>query len=316
MSQQAKNSPSYSEDISLYGLLSLFLKNWFILMATAVFFAGAAAAWSLTQSDVYTSEVVLMPAEQDSGGLGGLAGNLGGLAAMAGVNVPQGKSDNTKLALELLKSKGFIGQFIDENELLLPLMAARGWDLATDTLLYKPDVYDKKSSKWVRKFQAPKKAKPSLQEAHLAFMKLIKVEQDPKTKFVKLSVDFYSPYLAAQWANKLVESLNKHIRKIDLDESNNSIDYLQTLIAESQVSGLRTIFSSLMEEQIKSKMLASIRPDYVFKVVDPAIAAEQKSKPVRSLIVIVIGFFGGIFGLIIVLFREGRKAHLSKLAVK
>ena len=74
----------------------------------------------------------------------------------------------------------------------------------------------------------------------------------------------------------------------------------------------RLFFSSLLEEQMKSKMLAKVRHDYVFKVVDPAIAPDKKAKPQRALIIIIAGFLGGILGLIVVLYRSGKQSHIAR----
>lgn len=301
-------------DISLYGLLALFLKNWLTLVVFGVGFGVIAIAWSLTLPNVYTAETTLMPVEGEGPDLSGLAGNLGGLAAMAGLNLNDDKGGNAKLALELVKSREFIGEFIEENELLVPLMAAEGWDLATDTLLIDPNKYDTQNKKWVRQVEAPFKPEPSLLEAHAEFVKLLEVEQDPKSKFVKLSLDFYSPYLAADWAAKLVKKLNERIRNMDLTEADRSIAYLQKMAAEIQLAELKIVFSTLVEEQLKSKMLATVKKDYVFEVVDPAVAPELKSKPKRALIVIIAGFLGGIVGIFIILFREGKRQHLANLA--
>jgi len=301
-------------DISLYGLLALFLKNWLTLVVCGVGFCVLAIVWSLTLPNVYTAETTLMPIEGDGPDLSSLAGNLGGLAAMAGLNLNDDKGGNAKLALELVKSREFIGEFIEENELLVPLMASEGWDLATDTLLIDPKKYDTKSNKWVRQVEAPFKPKPSLLEAHAEFVKLLEVEQDPKSKFVKLSLDFYSPFLAAEWTEKLVKKLNDRIRNMDLAEADRSIVYLQKMAAEIQLAELKNVFSTLVEEQLKSKMLATVKKDYVFEVVDPAVAPELKSKPKRALIVIVAGFLGGIVGIFIILFREGKRQHLANLS--
>ena len=295
-----------SNDISLYGLFSLFLKNWLILATSAFLVAAAAAFWAINQPNYYKAEMLLMPASADKGGLGSLGSNLGGLAAIAGVSVPDSSNDNTKLALQLIKSRIFISKFIKDNELLVPVMASAGWDPTSDQLIIDENLYDVKNKVWTRKVNAPSRPTPSLQEAHERFLTMLSVEQDSKTKFVKISVEFYSPKVAADWTTKLVASLNTTIRSLDMQEATSSISYLKDLINNSDISGLKNIFSSLMEEQIKSKMLATIRPNYVFKVVDPAVAPEKKSKPQRAIIVILAGFFGGILGLIIILFKAGR----------
>ncbi len=302
---------SNTEELTLYGLFSLFIKNWLTLVISGFSFAVIALIWAINQPNVYTAQTLLMPTSEDSGGLGGLAGNLGGLAAMAGVSLPEGKTDNVKLALELVETQSFLGSFIEDNDLIVPIMAAEGWDEASNELIIDPDKYDVNTKTWVRKPKLPRKVIPSTQETYEALLKLITVEQDPKSKFVKLSVDFYSPFIAAEWTQKLVDKLNQSIRLRDKQEATESIAYLEKLSQESNVYGLRNMFSSLMEEQIKSRMLAEVRIDYVFKIVDPAVVPELKSKPKRSIIIVVAGFLGGIVGIIIILFRTGRQAHIA-----
>jgi len=312
MESSLNTATKSSEDLSLYGLFSLFIKNWLILVISGFSFAIIALVWVINQPNVYKAETILMPVKDEKGGLGGLAGNLGGLASLAGVNMADGGNDNTKLALELIKSRNFISKFIDENNLLVPIVAAKGWDLASNTLIIDENKYDEKNKKWIRKAVAPRKAKPSLQEAYDMFLGLLNVETDPKTKFVRVSIEFYSPYLAAQWTRNLVSMLNLHIRELDKNEATQSIQYLNELTQKSYIAGLRNVFSSLMEEQLKSQMLTEVRKDYVFKVVDPAVAPEIKSGPKRAIIIIIAGFLGGIVGLIIILFRTGRRSNSTK----
>lgn len=310
LTSTAKNTTN--EDLSLYGLFLLFINNWLILVISGLGFAVIALIWAVNQPNIYKAETLLMPVKNDQGGLSGIAGNLGGLASLAGVSIPEGKNDNTKLAMELLKSRQFISKFIEENNLLVPIVAAKNWDVATNKLVIDENKYDTKTSKWIRKTVAPRKTIPSLQEAYDVFISMLEVEVEPKTKFVRVSIEFYSPYLAAEWTAKLISMLNEHIRALDRTEANDSIAYLKELAEKSYVAGLKNIFSSLMEEQLKSQMLAEVRKDYVFKVVDPAIAPEVKSKPKRAIIIIIAGFFGGIIGMIIILFRSGRSAFLAK----
>jgi uncharacterized protein involved in exopolysaccharide biosynthesis len=237
-------------------------------------------------------------------------GNIGGLASMAslaGVSLPGGDKNKAKLAIELLKSYRFLSEFIEENDLLIPIMAVNDWDMATNKLLVDEKIYDEESKQWVRTVKAPFKAKPSIQEAHKAFLKLLEVEQDPGTKFYNLSIEYYSPGLSAQWANALVAKLNATMRTIDKKESGESIAYLKRLIVDTNVSELRKVFSVLMEEEVKSQMLAELKSEYSMKVIDPAIAPELKSKPKRLLIGIVVAFLGGIIGVIVVFVRAGKE---------
>ena len=62
----------------------------------------------------------------------------------------------------------------------------------------------------------------------------------------------------------------------------------------NKVAEIKNMLFNLIEEQMKTVMLAETRDEYVFKVIDPAIVADVKFKPKRSLIV-VLGVFVGMF---------------------
>jgi hypothetical protein len=65
--------------------------------------------------------------------------------------LPDGGDTNTKLALELVKSRQFINEFINNYDLLVPIMAAKDWDMATNTLIIDEDAYDVANKKlWGR----------------------------------------------------------------------------------------------------------------------------------------------------------------------
>ena len=226
MESVSNSAASQSEDLSLYGLFSLFLKNWLTLSICGFSVAIIALVWAVQQPNIYKAETVLMPVTSDKGGLGALAGSLGGLASMAGLGMSDAGNDNTKLALQLVKSRAFIGEFIEQNNLLVPLMAADGWNLDSDSLTYNEKLYNVSEDKWLRQVKAPLKSEPSLLEAHAAFMKILSVEQEPKTKFVKISLEFYSPNLAADWLRKLVTKLNDKIRNIDIEEADLSLIHI------------------------------------------------------------------------------------------
>lgn len=305
------NYKQINEDISLYGLISLFFQHWLVLVICGFSFAFTAMVWAIFQPNVYTAEITIMPVKKDEKSMAGVASQLGGLASLAGLNLNKDLDENAKLALKMLTSKKFIMEFIEEEQLAVPIMAAKSWDIETDKLEIDPDVYDVETKTWVREAVAPRKSEPSLQEIFEVFVELLEVEEEPKSKFIKVSLDFYSPKLATAWLNKLIDKLNRDIRAIDKQLADESINYLTEAYESTALTNMKKAISILVEEQIQAKMLTEIRKDYVFMVVDPAIVPEIKSKPKRAIIVVVGGFIGGIIGLIIILFISGRKNHLN-----
>jgi len=225
------------------------------------------------------------------------------LASLAGVNLGSG-ADKTTLALSVLKSREFISYFIEKHNLLVPLMAAKGWSREKDELIIDSDVYNPKMGTWVRDVAPPKKKQPSMQEAYEVFLEHFSVSQDKETAFVSLSFEFYSPSVSKQWVDWLVKDINLKLKARDVAEAERSIKYLTSQLEKTSISDMQAIFYELIEEQTKTIMFAEVRNEYVFKTIDTAVVPELKSKPKRALIVVLGGILGGMFACIIVLVRH------------
>ncbi|MCV5264094.1 hypothetical protein OFC55_41165, partial [Escherichia coli] len=79
---------------------------------------------------IYRADALLSPAESSNGGgLSKLAGQFGGLASLAGVNLGSSDSSQTELAVQVMRSRKFIDSFVKNHDLLVPLMAAKDWNL-------------------------------------------------------------------------------------------------------------------------------------------------------------------------------------------
>lgn len=273
--------------------------KWIVVITTFVF-SVVAVFYALSLSDIYKSEVTLAPVAEESSLR--IPGQLGGLAALAGVNLGgAGGGDKTALALEILKSRDFISRFIEQNDLYLPIMAADGWDRVSNQLVWDPKIYDQSSQQWVRKVKSPFQPRPSNLETYEEFKKFFTVNQDKTSGMVKLSVEHYSPYLAKDWIDKLVTAINEEMRQRELAEAERSIAYLNTQIAQTNIADVRSMLFSLIEEQTKTVMLANVRDEYVFKTIDPAVVSEKKSKPMRSIILVLSIIMGMLLSIMYVL---------------
>jgi uncharacterized protein involved in exopolysaccharide biosynthesis len=304
MSDQVQQPVSQvaDDEIDLREIFSALWQGKWLIIVTTFLFSVASVLYALSLPDIYKSEVTLAPVSEDSGLK--IPGQLGGLAALAGVNLGgMGGGDKTGLAMEILKSRDFIGRFIEQNDLYLPVMAANGWSRSEDKLLLNPKVYNEQTQQWIRKVNAPFQPKPSILETVEEFKKLFSVSQDKTSGMVKLSVEHFSPYLAKNWADSLVKAINEEMRTRELTEAERSIAYLNQQIAQTNLADVRTMLFSLIEEQTKTLMLANVREEYVFKTVDPAVVAEKKSKPARALICILAAMLGFMLSALIVLVR-------------
>ncbi|TMS60481.1 Wzz/FepE/Etk N-terminal domain-containing protein [Pseudoalteromonas sp. S3173] len=294
------------DEIDLRELFTAIWQGKWIIIAITTLFAVASVFYAINQPNIYKSEALLAPAEQDQrGGLGVLAGQFGGLASLAGVNLGSGGGvDKTQMALEVLKSRKFTSEFIQKHNVLPDLMAVKSWDRETNTIIYNELVYNKAEKKWLREVKAPFKAEPSMQEAYKAFSQLVTANTNTENGMVTIAVEHVSPYIAQQWVNWLILDINSTMKQRDVVEANKSTEFLMNQLENTKIADIRTVLYKLVEEQAKTIMFASVRDEYVFKTIDPAIVPEQKFKPKRALICVLGVLLGGIFSTLLVLIRH------------
>ncbi|TOM54348.1 LPS O-antigen length regulator, partial [Vibrio parahaemolyticus] len=129
------------KEIDLRDLVINLWKGKFIILVVTVLFGVASIIYALSLPNIYRADTLLAPAEtSSSGGLSKIAGQLGGLATLAGVNLGGSESNQTDLAIQVLTSRKFINNFISSHDLLVPLMAVKGWDMEKNTLILDNEV--------------------------------------------------------------------------------------------------------------------------------------------------------------------------------
>ena len=286
-----------TENVSLIRLLEVLWKDKLIILVTSLCAALIAIYVSIfILPEKYKSQVLMMPADMSS--MNTTSSSICGLASLAGVSLAE-ETTEASVALEVIKSRLFTKEFIKKREILVPLIAAKGWDKSSNKLIIDNDLYDESSEKWVRNVSFPKKTIPNDQEA-FKFWKdeVFSISQDRKTGYISMSIEFFSPHVSKDWATWIVEDINNTMRDQAVKEAQLSIEYLNNELNSTTSEELKSLFYLIIKDNTEKIMLAYSRPEYVFKVIDPPIAPYLKSYPQRLIIVIsstIIGFFIGIF---------------------
>ncbi|ASG08512.1 Wzz/FepE/Etk N-terminal domain-containing protein [Vibrio anguillarum] len=274
-----------------------------IVLCTAVFAVGGVIV-ALSKPNTYQAEASLVAANEDSGGgLASMAGQLGGLASLAGINLGSGRSGDKAMSLAVLQSRQFINAFINRHQLLVPLMAAESWDRVSGEMVIDPALYDVETQQWIRKIEPPLSSTPSDWEAHKAFKEIFSVSEAKDNGLVKVSITHLSPLIAQQWVELLVKDLNDWIKNEKLTETRQNISYLEQQLEKTKLVDMQSVFYQLIEEQMKSLMLAEVKDEFAFKTIDPAVVPEEKAGPKRALICVLATLLGGMLGIAIVLVR-------------
>ena len=311
MEPQKESNPNYlpyppqstDDEIDLRELFNALWKGKWIIIVTTFVFAVASVLYALSLPNIYKSDALLAPAESSNGGgLSKMAGQLGGLAALAGVNLGAGESSQTDLAVQVMKSRQFVEAFINKHDLLVPLMAVKDWDLTNNKLILDEELYNLTTGEWLREPDGLRGSTPTAQEAFEVFNnEVLSISQDKESGLYTVSVKYYSPYIAQQWVNWLIEDINKVMRERTIAETSQNLAYLNAQLKKTAVADMQSTFYKLIEEQTKSLMLAEVQEEFVFKVIDPAVIPEIKDAPKRALICVLGTVLGGLCGIAFVL---------------
>ena len=261
-------------DISLSDLISMLIKNRVLLILLTSFFSISSIFYSLSLDKYYKASLLMTPAQ-------GIAQSAQGLTSLlTGFNV--NSSFNNQLseteALAVLRSRSFIETFISSEGLM-------------QKLFYKD--YELESGSWISE------EIPALKDGYELVVDSMDIDLDEG--LITLTIESHDPKLAAFLVNSITKSVNNHLREELIQDANKSISYLEDEIKKTTLTSSKEMLYGLIEQQTQSAMIANTQEDYVFKVLDPAVAPIHPSGPNRKLIVIISTICGFILSVFIAL---------------
>ena len=108
----------YEDDIDLVEILLAIWKGKWLIIILTIALSIPAVIYAIKLPNIYKADAILAPSEgEQGGGLSSIAGQFGGLASLAGVNLNSGSSNKSKMAIEILRSRKFISQFVVEHNI-------------------------------------------------------------------------------------------------------------------------------------------------------------------------------------------------------
>jgi uncharacterized protein involved in exopolysaccharide biosynthesis len=277
--------------MSLQELLAAARHSPWLVVGCVLLAALAAFGGSFLVTKTYTASVFVAPSSEDAD-IGGLAKQFSGIAGLAGGGPASGGKAERNLAI--LKSRAFTETFLRDSNFEAAVRARKG--LRT----------------WLG--MAPRKTYSDDDLFRIFDQRVRQITVDSHTGFATITIEWSDPKLAADWGNSLVAMANARIRQKAIDEANRTLKFLDDEMAPAQVIELRQAISSLMASQMKTKMLATVRPEYAFTVLDPAVAAplDRYTIPNRPLDLAAGAAAGLLVGLLFAV-RRLRAAQRSTL---
>jgi len=269
--ENMKGNASLNGELDVVAFMRIiWRRRWWIFLTTILVTIGG-VAYALMAEEMFRAEVVVVPTvggDSKSGARGGLMSAFGGLASMAGISLGGGGSVEENLAV--LTSRTFVSEFIKSNNL-------------------KAQLTKNELSDW---------------KLHRIFVRMLDVQDNPRSNLIRVGLTWRDPVRAASWVNKLIVALNDHLRREAIERSNENLKYLQTELQRTRIEEMRLALYELISQEQKKAMVANTQQEFAFRVLDKAVAPEERNSPKRKKIVLIAMITGLFLALLIVFVRE------------
>lgn len=281
---------------SIMGAVLQLLVHWKLIAVCVICSWAVGIVLFFAMERQYEAVALLKPpAETNDGGVGALAGRLGGVAAMAGIDLPRSEA-TVDVSLATLQSRSFLSGFIvDEN-------------LWPD--LY-PDLWNSTTKDWA----VAEQQRPTLQDAYERLTDALKIARDRQTGLVTVTLRWADRQKAAAWLSSLIAKLNLTMRAQAEEEARKNLRFLSEELDRTPIMETRQSIYRMTEMQINKAMLANVREEYAFGIIDPPVApdADKYVSPSKMLLAFLSTLAGLLIGIALAaLIRMRRSRGLSE----
>lgn len=268
--ENMENQEKYNDEINLLDYFNVLKKRKKLILIIVAVSVVIVVIYSLLATKIYEAKAVIMSATQQRE-----QGSMSTIAMQFGISTPS--TSNVSEVVSLLNSNILMEKVIKRYN-LLPVFFEKGLKEIPDGnkmwhgIRYLKDIY--------------------------------KVKYNQKDSTIELSVEFKDPKKAADILNFILTELTDYMSSEAKRVAETNKKYLESLIDKNTDPLIRQKIYSLIAQQIETSMMAEVKENFAFKIIDPPKVPDKKIKPKRRMNIIlsfVISLFAGVF---IAFFRE------------
>jgi len=288
------------DEIDLRELFNTIFKHKYKILLFTFFITSLTIIYTMSIPNSYKSEVILAPQEQSKGvSLGG----LGALAGLAGVSLGGGSSMDAYASLSTISSNNTFNKMVIEKYDLINKLSLKNMDknlvfAANNRTFY--DLLQKEESKEKINYE------DEIYNTIKKLKSIISFSQDKKTGAIVLSVTLEDRFLAKELLELYLKETTSQLEKLDMLDIDKKLKYYKEELSNTQDIELKTQLSQLISSLMQKKVLSKASEYYnVRKITEAEVAyIKDKTKPKRSLIVIVSFITSLILGIFMVFLIE------------
>ncbi|MGZ6276070.1 MAG: hypothetical protein ACXWMI_08175, partial [Syntrophales bacterium] len=127
---------------------------------------------------------------------------------------------------------------------------------------------------------------------------IVKVNQNIKENIIIITVDYYDPVMAAKMVEYFLTALTDHMSSEARRVATINQKYLEEQLGKTADPLIKQKIYNLIAQQLETSMMAEVKENFAFKVIDPPMVPDMKIKPKRiqmALLSFVVSIFIGVF---------------------
>jgi uncharacterized protein involved in exopolysaccharide biosynthesis len=255
-----------NDEINLLDYLRVIWKNkiWIALIVVVV--TVATVTTSLLMTPIYEARAVISPATTKPSESSGVSA----IALQFGIAAPA--SSNMSEIANLLRSNILREKILIKYNLF-------------------PVLFSGRQLKW--------KSEDEKMWAGIRFLEtVIKVNPIQKDNIIQITADFKDPKVAGDLVNYTLIELTEYMSSEAKRVAETNKKYLESQLDKTADPFIKTKLYSLIAQQIETSMMAEVKENFAFKIIDPPRVPDRKIKPKRTqmaVIAFVVSLFLGIF---------------------
>ncbi len=275
-----EQTEKYEDEINLLDYIKVILKHKKLICYIVGIVVAVTIIVSLLMTPVFEAKAVIAPATKN-----GETSGTSLVAAQFGISVPT--SSNMSEIVNLLKSNILMEKIIKKHNLL--------------TVFFKEKKLRGKSDS-----QNTWKGIRYLQN-------VLTIRPNQKDNSIQVSMQFKDPKTAADIINYTLLELTDHMSNEARRVAETNKQYLESQIEKTADPFIRTKIYSLIAQQIETAMMAEVKENFAFKILDPPRVPDKKIKPKKTQMVIIAFLVALFLGVFIAFGKEYWKNHREEL---
>jgi uncharacterized protein involved in exopolysaccharide biosynthesis len=322
MTEEQKNSEQglEEEEITLLSYWHIIQKRRKLIVRVVIAAVLATAVISLLMTNIYQAKAVITPITLKEGRSGDatLSTLMLQFGDISGIRLPGGSS--VAEIVNLLKSN-ILREKIIERYQLLPVLFYKKWDaekkawkegLSLNPLVYIEKLANIITSATQRGISEKHPDIPDVWDGLRKLDKIVEISQNVKENAITITVDYRDPEMAARMVEYFLTALTDHMSSETRRVATINRQYLEEQLGKTADPLIRQKIYNLIAQQLETSMMAEVKENFAFKVIDPPKVPDKKISPKRiqmAILSFIVSIFIGVF---LAFFME----HLEKIKSK